>query len=38
MDDLPDGLVVTDRDGHVLAVNRAATRLTGVTRDRAVGR
>nr|BFE80445.1 ATP-binding protein [Planobispora longispora] len=31
VDDLPDGLVVIDRDGHVLAVNRAAARLTGVT-------
>ncbi|MER5421521.1 sensor histidine kinase [Streptosporangium roseum] len=38
VDDLPDGLVVTDRDGHVLTVNRAATRLTGVTRDQAAGR
>ncbi|WP_068924208.1 sensor histidine kinase [Planobispora rosea] len=38
VDDLPDGLVVIDRDGHVLAVNRAATRLTGVTSAGAVGR
>ncbi|MFC4060404.1 ATP-binding protein [Planomonospora corallina] len=38
VDDLPDGLVVADRDGHVLAVNRAAARLTGVTREQAEGR
>jgi PAS domain S-box-containing protein len=38
IDDLPDGLVVTDRFGRVLAVNRAAARLTGVAVERAVGR
>lgn len=38
VDELPDGLVVTDGDGRVLTVNRAAARLTGVTRERAVGR
>ncbi|GAA2387419.1 sensor histidine kinase [Nonomuraea africana] len=37
IDDLPDGLIVTDRFGTILAVNRAATRLTGVARERAVG-
>ncbi|GAA4065366.1 PAS domain-containing sensor histidine kinase [Nonomuraea soli] len=30
IDDLPDGLIVADADGVVLAVNRAAERLTGV--------
>ncbi|MFG1948964.1 ATP-binding protein [Nonomuraea sp. NPDC048826] len=38
IDDLPDGLVVADRFGRVLAVNRAAARLTGVKPERAVGR
>ncbi|MEV1171417.1 ATP-binding protein [Nonomuraea sp. NPDC049784] len=38
IDDLPDGLIVTDRYGCVLAVNRAAARLTGVAMERAVGR
>ncbi|GAA3306749.1 ATP-binding protein [Nonomuraea dietziae] len=37
IDELPDGLIVTDGFGTILAVNRAATRLTGVTRERAVG-
>ena len=37
IDDLPDGLIVTDRFGLVLAVNRAACRLTGVHRERALG-
>ncbi|MFF3668117.1 sensor histidine kinase [Microtetraspora malaysiensis] len=37
-DDLPDGLVVTDSDGVVLVVNRAAERLTGVARRAVVGR
>ncbi|GLW19973.1 PAS domain-containing protein [Microbispora triticiradicis] len=37
-DDLPDGLVATDPDGVILMVNRAAERLTGVTRRAAVGR
>ena len=37
IDDLPDGLIMTDRFGRVLAVNRAAARLTGVT-ARARGR
>lgn len=38
IDDLPDGLIVTDRFGRVLAVNRAAARLTGVDREAALGR
>ncbi len=38
IDDLPDGLIVTDRFGRVLAVNRAAARLTRVPVERAVGR
>jgi len=37
IDDLPDGLIVTDRFGRVLAVNRAAVRLTGVAVERALG-
>ncbi|WP_101785234.1 sensor histidine kinase [Nonomuraea indica] len=37
IDDLPDGLIVTDGFGRVLALNRAAARLTGVTPERAVG-
>jgi PAS domain S-box-containing protein len=36
-DDLPDGLIMADRTGRILLVNRAACRLTGVTRERAVG-
>ncbi|MGN9787609.1 ATP-binding protein [Nonomuraea sp. ZG12] len=38
IDDLPDGLIVTDRFGRVLAVNRAAARLTKVPAERAIGR
>src|SRR5690606_22774477 len=38
IDDLPDGLIVADRFGRVLAVNRAAARLTGVKPESAVGR
>jgi PAS domain S-box-containing protein len=38
IDDLPDGLIVTDRFGRVLAVNRAAARLTGIPVERAVGK
>ncbi len=36
-DDLPDGLVVADRDGRVIVFNRAATRLTGVAAVDALG-
>ncbi|MFI6299839.1 ATP-binding protein [Nonomuraea sp. NPDC050790] len=38
IDDLPDGVIVTDRFGMVRALNRAAARLTGVPVERAVGR
>lgn len=38
IDDLPDGLIVAGGHGRVLAVNRAAERLTGVSGPRAVGR
>ncbi|MBB5077683.1 sensor histidine kinase [Nonomuraea endophytica] len=38
IDDLPDGVIVTDRFGRVLALNKAAARLTGVPVERAVGR
>ncbi|GAA4575362.1 ATP-binding protein [Planotetraspora kaengkrachanensis] len=38
VDELPDGLVVADHGGRVLVVNRAAERLTGVDRQRVVGR
>jgi signal transduction histidine kinase len=34
----PDGLVVADASGQVAAVNRAATRLTGIAPGQAVGR
>ncbi|WP_084957953.1 sensor histidine kinase [Thermoactinospora rubra] len=37
IDELPDGLVVADAEGVVLAVNRAAERLTGVRASEAVG-
>ncbi|MEV0588936.1 ATP-binding protein [Nonomuraea sp. NPDC050310] len=37
IDDLPDGLIVAGRHGQVLAVNRAAERLTGVSAERASG-
>src|ERR1700733_2286334 len=36
-DDLPDGLVITDRAGRVTVFNRAATRLTGVLAPAALG-
>ncbi|GAA0933278.1 ATP-binding protein [Nonomuraea longicatena] len=38
IDDLPDGLIVSDRLGRILAVNHAATRLTGVGAEQALGR
>lgn len=38
VDDLPDGVIVADRTGRVLAVNQRAARLTGVAPDHAVGR
>ncbi|WP_372453731.1 sensor histidine kinase [Acrocarpospora catenulata] len=37
VDDLPDGLVAVDDAGRVVSVNRAAERLTGVPRERAIG-
>ncbi len=37
-DDLPDGLVVADHAGRVTVFNRAASRLTGIPADSAVGR
>ncbi|MFE2726914.1 ATP-binding protein [Kitasatospora sp. NPDC059327] len=36
-DDLPDGLVVADALGRVVCFNRAAARLTGIRRERALG-
>jgi signal transduction histidine kinase len=37
-DDLPDGLVIADHVGQVTVFNRAASRLTGITADSALGR
>src|SRR5690606_38045831 len=37
-EDLPDGVLVADRDGRVVTFNRMAARLTGVPADTAVGR
>jgi PAS domain S-box-containing protein len=37
-DDLPDGLVIADRDGRVTVFNRAASRLTGISPESALGR
>jgi signal transduction histidine kinase len=37
-DDLPDGLVIADHDGQVTVFNRAASRLTGIAADSALGR
>ena len=37
-DDLPDGLVIADHGGRVTVFNRAASRLTGIAADSAVGR
>jgi PAS domain S-box-containing protein len=37
-DDLPDGLVIADRDGRVSVFNRAAARLTGIDPRHALGR
>ena len=36
-DDLPDGLVIADHAGRVIVFNRAATRLTGISRAGALG-
>ncbi|NYI04028.1 sensor histidine kinase [Allostreptomyces psammosilenae] len=37
-DDLPDGLVVADQHGRVVCFNAAATALTGIPADSALGR
>jgi hypothetical protein len=37
-DDLPDGLVVADDSGRLVAFNRAAVRLTGIAADDAIGK
>ena len=37
-DDLPDGVLVADADGRVVALNPAAERLLGTTADAALGR
>jgi signal transduction histidine kinase len=37
-DDLPDGLVVADHAGRVTVFNRAASRLTGIAAETALGR
>jgi PAS domain S-box-containing protein len=37
-DDLPDGLVVADHAGQVTVFNRAASRLTGIPADAALGK
>jgi PAS domain S-box-containing protein len=37
-DDLPDGLVIADRHGRVIVFNQAAARLTGISRESALGR
>ena len=36
-DDLPDGVLVADEKGRVVALNPAAERLLGTTADRAIG-
>ena len=37
-DDIPDGLVIADHRGLVAVFNRAASRLTGISPDQALGR
>jgi hypothetical protein len=37
-DDLPDGLVVADHAGRIVVFNQAATRLTGIAAQDAIGR
>lgn len=37
-DDLPDGLLVADADGRVTVFNRAASRITGIPPEEALGR
>lgn len=36
-DELPDGVVIADRDGRVIVFNRAATRITGIDAAKALG-
>src|SRR5215469_7855332 len=36
-DDLPDGLVIADRHGRVTVFNQAASRLTGISPESALG-
>ncbi|WP_131736760.1 sensor histidine kinase [Actinomadura roseirufa] len=36
-DDLPDGLLVADRDARVVLFNAAAVRMTGITAEAALG-
>ncbi|MEV4330140.1 ATP-binding protein [Streptomyces sp. NPDC049597] len=36
-DDLPDGLVVADENGHVVCFNEAAVRITAVSKADAIG-
>jgi hypothetical protein len=36
-DDLPDGVVIADRAGQVMVFNLAATRLTGISQEAALG-
>ncbi|KRV50720.1 histidine kinase [Wenjunlia vitaminophila] len=38
VDDLPDGLVVADQDGRIVVFNTAAARITGLDRQRVLGR
>jgi signal transduction histidine kinase len=37
-DDLPDGLVIADQAGRITVFNQAATRLTGIAPQHALGR
>ena len=37
-DDLPDGLVIADHAGRIVVFNQAATRLTGIAAQHALGR
>jgi signal transduction histidine kinase len=37
-DELPDGVVIADRNGRIVVFNRAATRITGITATSAIGR
>ncbi|MCI0690216.1 MAG: PAS domain-containing sensor histidine kinase [Sporichthyaceae bacterium] len=38
LDEVPDGVIVADETGQVVAVNAAAERLTGIVADEAVGK